>query len=62
MGYYILGVLHGPRVGLDVAVLQALENTLWVELKAVVLGDALSLVHSRQSSGSSLQHGYGGRA
>ena len=41
-----------PRVGLDVTVLQALENILWDELKAAV-GDTRFLVHSRQNFGSS---------
>jgi hypothetical protein len=36
-----------PRVGLDVTVLQALENALWDELKAAV-GDTRFLVHSAE--------------
>ena len=41
-----------PRVGVDVAVLQVLENDLWDEMNAAIQ-DNISRVHSRQSSGSS---------
>jgi len=49
------GVLYAwspPRVGLDVTILQSLENDLWDELKAAV-GDARFCVYSRQSPSSS---------
>lgn len=39
-------------MGVDVTVLQALENDLWDEMNAAV-GDTIFHVHSRQSSGSS---------
>ena len=41
-----------PRVGVDVAILQVLENDLWDEMNAAIQ-DNISRVHSRQSSGSS---------
>ena len=39
-------------MGVDVAVLQVLENDLWDEMNAAIQ-DKISRVHSRQSSGSS---------
>lgn len=45
-----------PRIGVDVSVLQALENKLWVEMNAAI-EDNISRVHSHQSSGSSTVFG-----
>ena len=39
-------------MGVDVAVLQVLENDLWDEMNAAIQ-DNISRVHSRQSSGPS---------
>ena len=41
-----------PRMGIDITLLQALEDSLWKELEAAI-GNTLSLVPSRQRSGSS---------
>ena len=45
-----------PRVGVDVTILQALENDLWDEMNAAV-EDNIFCDHSHQSSGSSMVFG-----